>query len=99
MQLNQRRPFDPRRSNRHPCASHWIEHPSCHQRDDAVSALNLYIVAVGVITDLANTNLTAKIRMPAVTNFQLLSDMGRMNGQLLIRRKPSFLISLAMLLC
>jgi hypothetical protein len=80
-QLNQSRPLDHRRASRHRRAGHRIEHPGRHQHDDPVRTANPHIAAIRVLLDLANLNLAPSMGMPAVANFQLLPDMGRMNGE------------------
>jgi hypothetical protein len=42
--------------------------------------LNADKAAVSALLDLSNPNPAAEIRMPPIVNFQILTDMGRMNG-------------------
>jgi hypothetical protein len=79
-QLNQHRPGNQRRANRHRSAGNRIEHPGRHLHDDPIGTANPHIAAVSALLDLANLYLVPMIGMPAVMNFQLMPDMGRMNG-------------------
>jgi len=79
-QLNQSRPLDHRGASRHRSAGHRIEHPCRHQHHEPVGTTNPHVAAIRALLDLANHNHAPNMGMPAVANFQLLPDMGRMNG-------------------
>jgi hypothetical protein len=66
--LNQRRPLNPRRTNRHHRAGRRIEHPERHQHNDTFGALNSHIAAVSTLLYPTNQNLAAEIGMPAIVD-------------------------------
>ena len=80
-QLDQRRQIDPRRTYRRGGANHRIDHPSGDVHDNACRTQNLEKFACRPMLNAPDANLMAEIRMPAVMNLQLASDMGRMSGR------------------
>ena len=57
-----------------------IEHPAGNADDDACRSLHLRKLAGCSLLHPPNKNLASKIRVPWIVDFQLLPDMGRMNG-------------------
>jgi hypothetical protein len=80
LQLNNRRQVNLRRANRHRGANHGIEHPTGDRYDDPARSLHLQKLACCSLFDTTYQNSLAEIRVVPVMNFQLLPDMGRMNG-------------------
>jgi len=81
VQLGERRQIHTRRTCGHPCADHWVEHPGSNGDNNAGRSLHLQVLASRPLLDTANANLAAKIRVASVMDFQLLSDMGTMDGR------------------
>ena len=63
-----------------PAANDGIEHPVCNGNDHARRTHNAQKSTRCSQRYAPDDNLAAKIGMPAVMNFQLLPDMGRING-------------------
>ena len=80
LQFNKRREIHPRRAHGHPGANDGIEHPVCNGNDHARRTHNAQKSTRCSQRYAPDDNLAAKIGMPAVMNFQLLPDMGRING-------------------
>jgi hypothetical protein len=80
LQLGERGHIHTRSTCHHSSASHRIEHPYRHGNNHAGRTVRLHEPTRCPLFDAANADLAAKIRMPSVMDFQLLSDMGRMNG-------------------
>jgi hypothetical protein len=80
LQINQCRQIDLRGTHGHPGAHRRIEHPISHGDDDTGRPLNLQEPPRRSLLHSPDADHAAEIRMPAVTNFQFLGDMGRMNG-------------------
>lgn len=68
------------RTRCHLCAREGIEHPAGNNQNNAFRIPHLYEFAVRSSRDAAYNNLTSKAWMPRIMDFQLLPDMGRMNG-------------------
>jgi hypothetical protein len=80
MQLNQRRYCDARHSKRHTSAGDGIEHPCRHHDDYARRYLNVDNLAADALFDILAPNPVSIERVPPVTNFNFLPDMGRMTA-------------------
>jgi hypothetical protein len=80
-QFYQRSHVNARRTDCHLCARDGIEHPVGHEQKNAGRIPHLYELAVRSPVNVVNNNLASKTRMPWIVDFQLLPDMGRMNGQ------------------
>jgi hypothetical protein len=62
-------------------ANNGIEHPDSNGNDNAGRPHDLKKLARRLLFHAPYADFVAKIRGPPVMNFQLLPDMGRMNGQ------------------
>jgi hypothetical protein len=80
IQLDKRREINARRADCHPGANHGIEHPTGDGYHDAGRPLHLKKLARRSLLHPTHSNLATKIRVPPIMDFQLLPDMGRMNG-------------------
>jgi hypothetical protein len=80
LQLDERREIDARATKSHAGADDGIEHPPWHRDYDAVGPKHFQILPRCSLLHPTHSNLAAKIRVPPVMDFQLLPDMGRMNG-------------------
>ena len=80
VQSNERSKIDMRRSRGHSRAGNWIEHPSRYRNNHTARSLDLCKPAIRSLLNAAFTDLSAKQPMPSVADFQILADMGRMNG-------------------
>jgi hypothetical protein len=80
-QFYQRGRVNTRRTDRHLCARDGIEHPAGHEQKNAVRIPHLHELAVRSSRYVVNNNLASETRMPRIMDFQLLPDMGRMNGR------------------
>ena len=69
------------RTDCHLSARDGIEHPAGHEQKNAVRIPHVYELAVRSSRYVVNNNFTSKTRMPRIMDFQLLPDMGRMNGR------------------
>jgi hypothetical protein len=69
-----------RRTYDHPGAHHRIKHPTSDRDYDARRSLHLKEAARRSLFHSTHADLAAKIGMPPVMDFQLLTDMGRMSG-------------------
>jgi hypothetical protein len=69
-----------RRADCHGGTNHRIEHPTGDRYNDAVWSLRLQELPGRSLLHAAYQNLLAEIGVISVANFQLLPDMGRMNG-------------------
>jgi len=88
LQLDERGQIDARRADLHPRANDRIEHPTGHRDHHAGWPLHLKKLACRSLLHSAYGDLTAKIWVPSVIDFQLLPDMGRMNGGSLSGENP-----------
>jgi hypothetical protein len=82
MQLSQRRHGHPRRAKRHSDAGGRIEHPRGHDDDHAGRRFDVDDLAAGAPLRILAANPSPIERVPAVTNFNFLPDMGRMTARL-----------------
>lgn len=57
-----------------------VEHPGCHHDDRARTHLNVNNLARRSLLDVLTSHTTAVQRVPAVEDFDLLPDMGRMTS-------------------
>ena len=80
LQLDERRQLDARRAHGHSGADDWVEHPTGDGNHDTGGPLNLKKLPRRSLFQAPYADLAAKIGMPPVMDFQLLTDMGRMNG-------------------
>jgi hypothetical protein len=80
MQLSQRRYGHPRRAKRHSGARSRVEHPRSHDNDHAGRRFDVNDLAAGAPLRILAANAPAIECVPAVTNFNFLSDMGRMTA-------------------
>jgi hypothetical protein len=80
LQFNKCREVHARRTHGHPGANDGIEHPVGNGNDHARRTHNAQKSTGCSLCYPPDADLTAEIGMPAVLNFQLLPDMGRMNG-------------------
>jgi len=80
LELDKRCQINPRRAHCHLGANYRIEHPTGDRHNDAGRSLHLKELARRSLLHAAHQNLPAAIRMTPIMDFQLLSDMGRMNG-------------------
>lgn len=62
----------------HACAGSCVKHPRSHDDDDARTYLNVDNLACRSLLAVLTPDTTAVQRMPAVKDFDLLADMGRM---------------------
>jgi hypothetical protein len=72
--------MNPRRAHGHLGTDYGIEHPTGDRYNDAGRSLYLKKLARCSLLHATHQNLPAAIRVASVMDFQLLSDMGRMNG-------------------
>jgi len=84
LQLDQRCQIDAWRANGHSSANNGIEHPISNGHDNAGRPQDLKKSARRSLLHPPYADFAAKIRVPPVMDFQLLPDMGRMNGQWLL---------------
>jgi hypothetical protein len=80
MQFNQRRYRHARRAERHSGAGGGIEHPCRHHDNHAGRHLNMNDLAAGAPLRVLAANASPIERVPSVTNFNFLPDMGRMTA-------------------
>ena len=80
-QFNQRSHVNARRTDCHLCAHDGIDHPAGHEQKNAGRIPHVYELAVRSSRYVVNNNLAPKTRVPRIMDFQLLPDMGRMNGR------------------
>jgi hypothetical protein len=80
LQFNKCREIYARCAHRHPGANDGIEHPVGNGNDHARRTHNAQKSTGCSLRYAPDADLAAKIGMPAVLDFQLLPDMGRMNG-------------------
>jgi hypothetical protein len=80
LQLDECCRIDARRADCQPRANHGIEHPTGDGYHDAGRPLHLKELARRSLLYPTHSNLAAEIRVPPIMDFQLLPDMGRMNG-------------------
>jgi hypothetical protein len=79
-QLDECCEIDAWRADCHAGANCRIEHPTGDGHHDAEGTLHLKKLACRPLLYETHQNLPAKIGMASVMDFQLLPDMGRMNG-------------------
>jgi hypothetical protein len=80
VQLDKRCQFDARRTHGHPTANHRIKHPIGNRDHDAGRAQNLKKLARRSLFHPPYADPATEIGVPSIMDFQLLADMGRMNG-------------------
>jgi hypothetical protein len=80
LQYQQRRQINARRAHHHLRTRDRIEHPAGDGDDDACRPLHLHKLARCSLLYAPNKNLAPETGVPRVMDFQLLTDMGRMNG-------------------
>jgi hypothetical protein len=80
LQFHQRGQINARNSHRHRRTRDRIEHPTCDAGDAARRTINQYELAGCSLLYPPNQDLAPEIGVPTVLDFQLLPDMGRMNG-------------------
>lgn len=80
LQLDECCRIDARRADCHPGANHRIEHPTGDGYHDAGRPLHLKELTRRSLLHPTHSNLAAEITVPPIMDFQLLPDMGRMNG-------------------
>jgi len=78
--VDERCQINPRRADCHGGTNHRIEHPTGDRYNDAGWSLHFQELPSRSPLHAAHQNLPAKIGVIPVVNFQLLPDMGRMNG-------------------
>src|ERR1700675_1898807 len=81
LQLDECGQIDARRADCHSSANHRIEHPTGDRYHDACRPLHAKKLARRSLLHATHQDLAAEIWMIPVVDFQLLPDMGRMNGQ------------------
>ncbi|MEK4031617.1 hypothetical protein WOC76_21435 [Methylocystis sp. IM3] len=79
-QLDECGEIDARAAKSHSGADDGIKHPPRHRDHNAGWPQHLKKLPSCSLLDTTDGNLAAKIRVPPVMDFQLLPDMGRMNG-------------------
>jgi hypothetical protein len=80
MKLEQRRYCHTRRADRcHTGAGDRVQHPCGDCRDHAAHCLNVNNLPGGALFAVVSSDVPIE-RVPPVMNFNLLPDMGRMNG-------------------
>jgi hypothetical protein len=67
----------------HASASNWIQHPRGHHDDHARHHLDMNNLTAGTALDILAPNSSTIERMPAIIDFNVLPDMGRMTARLL----------------
>jgi hypothetical protein len=82
MKVSERRPRHARRTERHSGARGRIEHPRRHHHDHAGLHLDVDELAPGAPLRVVAANTPALKRVPSVTNFDVLPEMGRMTVRL-----------------
>jgi hypothetical protein len=80
IQFDKCRQIDAWRAHDHSGASHRIEHPTGNGNHDTGRPLHLKKLACRSLLYASHDDFAAKIWMPSIMDFKLLSDMGRMNG-------------------
>jgi hypothetical protein len=80
LQLDERRQIDVRRADGHSSANHRIEHPTGDRNHDAGRYLNFKKQTRRSLLHAPYGDFATKIGVPPIMDFQLLPDMGRMNG-------------------
>jgi hypothetical protein len=87
LQVDQRHQIDLRRTHGHAGAHHWINHPRGYRDDHTPRPLDLQEPARRSLFHPTHADLAAEVGVPSVMDFQLIADMGRMNGQRLAEEK------------
>jgi hypothetical protein len=82
MQLNQRGYRHARRPKPHSSAGDGIEHPCRHHDNYAGRYLDVNDLAAGAPLNILPSNAAPIECVPAIMDFDLLPDMGRMTGRL-----------------
>ncbi len=81
MKVSQRRYAQARRAERHYGARRRIEYPRRHHHDHAGRHLDVDELTAGAPLRVLAANTPPMKRVPSVTNFDFLPDMGRMTAQ------------------
>ena len=79
-ELDQRCQINPRRAHCHLSTNYRIEHPAGDRYNNAGRSLYLKELARRSLLHATHQNLPAVMWVTPVMDFQLLADMGRMNG-------------------
>jgi hypothetical protein len=79
LEFDERYQMNPRRAHGHPSTDYGVEHPIGDRYNDAGRSLHLEKLPRCSLLHATDQNPSAAIRVTAVMDFQLLSDMGRMN--------------------
>ena len=82
MKVSERRRRHARRTERHSGARGRIEHPRRHHHDHAGLHLDMDELAPGAPLRVVAANTPPLKRVPSVTNFDVLPEMGRMTVRL-----------------
>jgi hypothetical protein len=82
MKVSERRGRHARRAERHSGARRRIEHPRRHHHDHAGLHLDVDELAPGAPLRVVAANTPPLKRVPSVTNFDVLPEMGRMTVRL-----------------
>ena len=91
LEIQQRRKINLRLANSHIGADERIHYPSWNRDNDARRSLHLEKLTSGSLLYSPYDNRPTEMRVPAVVYFQLLSDMGRMNGRLESEERTGYL--------
>ncbi len=81
LQIHQRCQIDLRRPDGHSSAYRRIDHPTSNRDYDARRALDLKEAPYRSLLRSLHPDRDAVVRMPSISDFQLVTDMGRMNGR------------------
>jgi hypothetical protein len=84
MQFSQSGHGDSRLTKLHAHAYYWIQHPCWDHRDQTRAVVHVDNTSWPASFAIPIANLTPIKRVPTVVNFQFLTDMGRMSGELLL---------------
>ncbi|WP_375383156.1 hypothetical protein [uncultured Sphingomonas sp.] len=66
--------------HRHAGAGRRVEHPRRNDEHRTGRPLNMVVSPNRALLDPQHPKLATEIGMPPIMNFQIVSDMGRMNG-------------------
>jgi hypothetical protein len=81
VQLDKRCQFHARRAHDHSTANQRIKHPTGNRDRDAFRPQDRKKLARRSMFHPSYVNPATEIGVPSVMDFQLLADVGRMNGQ------------------
>ena len=91
MQIPERVYRYPARADLHTRARDRIEHPRRHNRDDARLRFDLHEAPGDTLLAAAEAHPMPEEGMPAIMDYDLLPDMGRMTGRLRLDERPGYL--------